>query len=317
MIRQRARLRGKRYDCAERSCPDLRAVHGRRCMRPTGLTVAMVVLYSLFACGQLLAQHSSGGSSGGSSGSSGGSHGGSSGGSSSAGSHSGGSSAGGSASHGSSSHSSGSHNSGSSASHAGAPSHSNVAHSTREPRVDRVPKNSTTTKAQPEKRSFFSFLRHHHHKHEPKPVADLRRRVCLNRSCQPCPVGQVHTGAGCATPRIFTNNTNLCSRWDLWSGAACLQHTRFLDSCSGLLAALQRQRQRMQAAESERRSACATGVTQECSELTSEAQSEASLYRALLDRYRQCQGSLSGPYTFGSHAGSFPFDPFVTGFEYR
>lgn len=96
----------------------------------------------------------------------------------------------------------------------------------------------------------------------------------------------------------FARNKNFCSSRRVWSGDVCLQQTPFLDACSGLRVTLAQQAQRMQAAESARRDACATGATQECSELTNKAQSEASLYRALQERLRQCEpGSFAAsPY---------------------
>jgi hypothetical protein len=61
---------------------------------------------------------------------------------------------------------------------------------------------------------------------------------------------------------------------------------------------MQLQAQRMQAAEGARQAACANAVSQDCSGLTTAAQSEGSLYRTLQDRYRRCQQrSLSG-YSF-------------------
>jgi hypothetical protein len=105
----------------------------------------------------------------------------------------------------------------------------------------------------------------------------------------------------------FARNTNFCSSRRVWSGDACLQQTPFLADCSGLRATLAQQAQRMQAAESARHDACATGITQECSELTSTAQSEASLYLALQERLRQCErGSFAaspyGGHPFGSYS---------------
>jgi hypothetical protein len=82
-----------------------------------------------------------------------------------------------------------------------------------------------------------------------------------------------------------------------------LQQTPFVDACSGLRATLARQAHRMQAAESARQDACATGATQECSELSREAQSEASFYRALQEKLRQCElAHPYGGYGFGSYS---------------
>lgn len=282
-------------------------------MRLSVLAVSLILLFSQ----TILAQHSSGGggSSGGSSG--GGSHGGGSSGGSSAGSSGGGYSGGGGShggysgghgSGGSGSHSSGSHSSGAGGgatnSH-GQTLHSHTGRPVHEPGFGRAPLNGTV-KAQPTRRSFFSFLRHPFRKHQPKTVADLRRRPCLKGACKVCPAGQASIGGRCVGGS-FARNTNFCSSRRVWSGDACLQQTPFLDPCTGLRGTLALQAQRMQAAESARYDACAAGITQECSELTSKAQSEASLYRALQERLRQCErGSLAaspyGGHWFGSYS---------------
>jgi uncharacterized protein involved in exopolysaccharide biosynthesis len=68
---------------------------------------------------------------------------------------------------------------------------------------------------------------------------------------------------------------------------------------------LNRQAQRIQEAEAERQRSCANSATQECSDMTSKAQSEASLYQSLQERYRQC--------LLRTNAGNpFSIDPFPT-----
>jgi hypothetical protein len=286
-------------------------------MTRSRIAATTALLFSAFACGPLLAQHSGGG--GGSS--SGGSHGGSSGGGYSGGGHSsgGGSSAGhgsaGSSWHGSSSHS----GAGVAHTRTGAhPGHSNIERSVHEPRENRLP-SSATAKAPPQKRGFFRFLRHPFRKSHPRTVADLRRKSCL-RNCQKCPVGQVLVGGGCATPRIIYNNANFCSHRDLWRGGACLTQTPFLDSCAGLRATMEQQARRIEEAETSRASACGGGLTALCSDLTARAQSEESLYQAFQQRYRECLGknfssSRNSGYWFGNSAG--PFDPLIRESNYR
>jgi hypothetical protein len=285
------------------SCPSFRSV-GRRCfMRLSVLAVSVILLFSQ----TILAQHSSGGggSSGGSSAGSsgGGSHGGGYSGGGSSGGYSGGHSSGGSVSHSSGSHSS-SAGGGGTHSTAGA-SRSHTGRSVHEPGVGRAPVNGTV-KAQPGKRSFFSFLRHPFRKPQPKPVPEPLHRICLKGACRVCPAGQANVGGRCVGAWL-ARNANLCSSRTIWSGGPCWQQTPFLDACSGLRSMLERQTQRMQAADSARQNACATGATQECSELTSKAQSEASLYRALQERLRQCErGPVTanpyGGHTFGSYS---------------
>ena len=308
------------------------------------LALAVILLFS----SSTLAQHSTtgvgGGSSGGGSSSSGGggSHSSSSGGSSSSGSHSGGSSGNSGSSHssgGSVSHSSGAHSSGGSVSHGSSghssssaaasfhsgvrESHSNAVHSIREPNAGLRGKTEPS-----EKRSFFSFLRHPFRRPVPKPepptkpVADLRRRICLTGPCAVCPTGQAHVGGGCVGTVVAKHTNNFCSRWDIWSGGACLLQTRFLDDCSGLRMAMEQQARRMQAAEAAQQSAFSTGSRQDCSDLTSTWQSEASLYRTLQDRYRLCQQRSLSVYPFSSFGGlsyspGLLFDPLGMDLDYQ
>lgn len=261
-------------------------------MRLSSLSLAALLLIPSL----MLAQHSSGGGSSGSSG----------GGSSGGGSHS--SSSGGS-SYSGSSHSSG----GGSASHGSASRGSNSAMFSRsserssasnEARLHQPTAVSQARTVQPEKRSFFSFLRHPFHKPGPKHfVYSLRRPVCPNGHCGVCPVGQVRMGNTCIGG-VVPRYTNYCSRGELWSGGSCLLHTNFLADCSGLLSALQRQEQRVQAAESVRQSACINGATAECSGATRERESEENLYQSLDLRYRRCQASAGNAYFLGTHASS-------------
>lgn len=60
---------------------------------------------------------------------------------------------------------------------------------------------------------------------------------------------------------------------------------------------MEQQAQRMQAAEAAQ-NACSATATQDCSGLTTAAQSEGSLYRTLQDRYRRCQQRSLGAFPF-------------------
>jgi len=141
-------------------------------MRLSGLSLAVVLLFSSV----VLAQHSSGGGGGTGGGGGGGSHGGSV----SSGGSGGGHSSGGSGSHSSGGgHNSGGHSSGSISSHsAGHGSQTHNPHS-----ILGSNRGVNTKTAQPEKRSFFSILRHPFRKPEPKPgpktklVAEMRRPI--------------------------------------------------------------------------------------------------------------------------------------------
>ena len=171
----------------------------------------------------------------------------------------------------------------------------------------------------PEKKGFFSFLRHPFRKPEPKPepktklAADLRRPVCLKGPCPVCPTGQARVGGGCTGTVVVNNTRRYCSSGEIWNGGACLQQTRFLDDCAGLRMTMLQQAQRTQSAESERQNSCAAGQTQSCTDLTNAAQSESGLYRTLQERYRMCmQGSMAGyPFGFGfrGYSAGLSFEP--------
>jgi hypothetical protein len=68
---------------------------------------------------------------------------------------------------------------------------------------------------------------------------------------------------------------------------------RFMGDCSSLRLLMERQAQSMQAAESARQGACFAGNTQECATSDGAMQSEAGLYKALQERYRQCLPSVA------------------------
>jgi hypothetical protein len=294
-------------------------------MRLSSLCLAAVLIFSPV----LAAQHSSGGgSSGGGSGGGGGSHtssggSGSSGGSAS--SHNSSGSSGGSVSHSAPISQGGSvHNSGSgiggSRSVVSSP-HSNAPNSIRQPNSGPRTKYETVGK-----KGFFSFLRRPMRRPQPKaepkpkPVADLRGRLCFKGPCVVCPTGRGH-GGGCLSGLDPQRRNNFCSAREIWNGGVCLLQTRFVDDCSGLRFAMERQAQRMQAAESAQQSACASAATQECSDLTNTSLSETSLYRALQSRYRQCRQSITA-YPFGgtavwSYASGLSFDALVTDWDNR
>jgi hypothetical protein len=276
-------------------------------MRLSSLSLAAaVLLVSLFSTSTLLAQHGGGGGGGGASG---GSSGGSSGG---GGSHGGGGGGFSGTSSSGGGHSSGSHSSGTSASHAaGSSSHSITTSSTSNaPRsnTERIrdithvsmiePTAAEPSKATPEKRGLFSFLRHPFRKSE--PVVEFRHPVCWRGVCRVCPVAQIPGAGGCVTPHLFLRNTNLCSHAQIWSGTC--QQTRFLDDCSGLRAALQRQTRRLEAAAAARQNACSFGATQECADLASQVDSEASLYGALQQKLNQCVARSRSPQAYRNNA---------------
>ena len=103
---------------------------------------------------------------------------------------------------------------------------------------------------------------------------------------------------------MVNNARNYCSLGEAWSGNACLQQTTSPYDCSALRRSLQQQEQQMQSAQAEQQSACSVGPSQDCSDLTSTSQSEASRYRALQDRYRMCQQRSFNGNPFGRPASS-------------
>jgi hypothetical protein len=269
---------------------------GRCMMRLSGLCVIGLFVLSFLALSPAaFAQHSSSssGSSGGSSSSGGG-----------GGSHSssfGGSSSGAT----SSSHSSG----------GGSVSHASNAHTSNTPAASHVVGRETTTtgvrstpelngtsqaRTQPEKRGFFSFIRHPFRKAEPKPVSDLRRRVCLAGSCSVCPVGQTAGKGGCIAAPVNTYyHRRYCSPGEIWSGGACILQTHFVDDCSWLRMSVDRQQRAMQSAIVDEQARCGAGSTQACSQATAARQSEEDLYRTLSERYRQCLQRPTSTYSRG------------------
>jgi hypothetical protein len=255
----------------------------------------------LFFSSNTVAQHSGGGgSSGGSSSGSGGGGGSHGGGSSSSGSSGGGHSSGGSSSHGSSGGSGGhSSSSGSPSSHVG-PSHSSGAHPVREPN------SGMRSKTVPEKRGFFSMLRHPFRKPQPEPepklMVDLRLPICFRGPCKVCPTGLAR-GGGCGGAVVARYAHNACDTGR--NGSACLQN-HFPYDCNAERVALDRQQRRMNAALAAQKSACSTGSGQDCSDRTSAAQNETSVYRTLQAQYRACQERSIGVNPF-SHTVSGHF----------
>jgi hypothetical protein len=187
-------------------------------------------------------------------------------------------------------------------------SNANATRSIREPNTG-----MKATTAQPEKRSFFSFLRHPFRRPQPTSapiaVANLRHRVCLSGPCMACPAGQTRVGGGCAPAASTTHTHTFCPSGEIWSGGACILQVRFLNDCSSLRLLMERQAQSMQAAQSARQGACSAGNTQECITSDSTAQSEAGLYQALQERYRQCLRRSQSAYSFFG----FPFNSYSTG----
>jgi hypothetical protein len=197
-------------------------------MRLSGLVVAAVLFVSTTLIAHTSGAGGSGGfaSSGGSSSSSA-SHGGYSGGFSSS-----------SSSSSSSVHSGGSassHNSSNSVSHVTSTS-AGTSHSSPSTKLS-----STKESAAPEKRGFFSSLRHPFRKPAPVKTAEfLRPPPCLKAPCAVCPPGQSRNGNG---PCVFTSN--VCPPWQFGNGFGCGTQTAWFSNCRALADQLAEQQARM------------------------------------------------------------------------
>jgi hypothetical protein len=283
-------------------------------MRLSGLSLAAILLIS----SAVWAQHSSGGGGGSSGGgaSAGGSHGGGGGSSVSAGS-SGGHSSGGSGSGRSSGGAVSQSSSGRGTSARGTNSIVTGRWGGQEAAANlRYPPHGLNLAAEvraapPEKRSFFSLLRHPFHRPERNPPAKATFVLpgCVRGHCRPCPAGT----RSCSAPVIPVERRRGCWSQGLWNGN-CPWQTGLLDDCGGLRFALDQQLRRMQAAESTMQNSCSGAATQACSETTAAWSSQSGLYRALQARYRSCLAGTANVYPFGGHmivgyGGGLLFEP--------
>src|SRR5215469_12407893 len=174
----------------------------------------------------------------------------------------------------------------------------------------------------PEKRSFFSFVRHPFHRPNPKLRTQINpvRPICFRGLCRVCPAGQARAG-GCSTPVIPTAQRYGCSYQGLWNGS-CIGQTQWFAGCSGLRFRLEQQLARMQSAEYQMQDSCRAGATQECSETTAARNSEADLYRALEAKYRSCMAQTSfmgypyGGYMLSGYGSGLLFEPLAPALDY-
>jgi hypothetical protein len=158
---------------------------------------------------------------------------------------------------------------------------------------------------------LFSFLRHPFRRPAPEPAprtllaTDLKRGpICWRGHCPVCPGGQARVGGVCGGTGVVNNTRNYCALGEAWSGNACLLQTNYAYDCSALRMSLQQQEQRMQSAHAAQQNACSAGPSQDCSDLTSTSQGEASRYRTLLDQYRMCQQRSYNVNPFGRPGGA-------------
>jgi hypothetical protein len=281
-------------------------------MRLSGLSLAVILLSTSVA----FAQHGGGGgggeggSSGGSSG--GGSHGGG-GGSSSSGGSGGHSSGGGGSSHRSSGsgHSSGSHGSGRLGSKTASVTRTPAQRPGEPTGLLHQPNPALQSKSPAEKRTFFAFLRHPFRRPQSQMAVGPRPPVCRKGPCRVCPAGKV--GGGCVAVPVHRQNE--CRYPGVWNGGLCTPPMLIGDTCSALLREMQRQEQRIEAAEASEQSACAQNQSQACSEQTARRQNEERLYQSALNNYRRCRMGGAVNYRFsGSTVPGYgawsSYDPF-------
>jgi hypothetical protein len=279
-------------------------------MRLSGLSLAILLLSATVA----IAQHGGGGgggSSAGSSGGGGGSHGGGGGSSSSggSGSHSSGGGSGHSSSGGG--HSSGSHGSAGHSSNAASVTRTGTRNPRNAPHQINEPNRTLQPKPTAEKRTFFSFLRHPFHRPQPKAVVAPHPPLCRKGPCRICPAGKA--GRGCIVPGVYTHNE--CRYPNVWNGGICTLPMPIVDTCSALLREMQRQEQRMQAAQASEQSTCAGGQSQSCSDAVATRQNEEARYQSALNNYRRCR--MGGAVSYRFSGSGFPgfeaglsYDPF-------
>ena len=133
-------------------------------------------------------------------------------------------------------------------------------------------------------------------------MVDLRLPICFRGPCKVCPTGLAR-GGGCGGAVVARYAHNACDTGR--NGSACLQN-HFPYDCNAERVALDRQQRRMNAALAAQKSACSTGSGQDCSDRTSAAQNETSVYRTLQAQYRACQERSIGVNPF-SHTVSGHF----------
>jgi hypothetical protein len=152
---------------------------------------------------------------------------------------------------------------------------------------------STTKTPPPEKRSFFSFLRHPFRKPEPKPKPKPEptpgpkpaepelRVICKREPCAVCPPGQPGKNGACATNAMQPNIASTrCLPNESWNGAGCVNTAQCATfrSRADLLTAEARGNQADMAA------ACSTDPNgQECSRLSQSHDGAVQRYRMLLN----------------------------------
>jgi hypothetical protein len=158
----------------------------------------------------------------------------------------------------------------------------------------------------PEKRTFFSLLRHPFRKPQPKTEADLQRGICgKKRPCPVCPAGQTAGKNGVCVPSPQLP----CRTGEYWNNGGCVVLVNFLANCSldpdgELMAA----RKRMEAAKRSMEALCSQDPAgNECSEENVFYQSAVNLHRQRQEShmrdYEECQRSWSFFSPFGLSYG--------------
>jgi hypothetical protein len=160
---------------------------------------------------------------------------------------------------------------------------------------------STSKPTQPEKRGFFSFLRHPFRRPEPKPRPEIKpaepdlHLACKHEPCAVCPPGRSMGktgGCGAATPPV-TIARGECRAGLVWNGVACgntIDCARFTGQAAALANELRGIKAEMETACSNNSSA------QECSEVTLRYYGAVSRYRELQNEAPvSCRSMLPDP----------------------
>jgi len=178
---------------------------------------------------------------------------------------------------------------------------------------------SATKTAQPQRRSFFSFLRNPFRRHEPKstepdrhrricktgpckepapePVviaADLRERICTKEPCPHCLAGESRGKNGACEPNSPANTPSRCLANEAWNGAVCVANG---DPCAAFRGRAAIAQNDVRGAREKMQAACSTNSSsQECDEFRQQYDAAMQRYRMLLNEAPvKCRELLPDP----------------------
>jgi hypothetical protein len=93
--------------------------------------------------------------------------------------------------------------------------------------------------AAPERKGFFSSLRHPFRKPGPVQTAEFKRRPCRKEPCAVCPPGESRNGGACVVLG------SVCPAGLVWNGFACGSRYWLNDDCRALAEQLAEQQRQM------------------------------------------------------------------------